>query len=191
MCVTLQVLTTLSPEKFSIASTPLTSILATYPHLFEPHLENLYKYLLSLCLPPLGRSDHLPLLLQPSAYTAVTLATTANTSGTSIHRNGQPPTGKPDPLEEEMEEERYSAALEFLLTLIETADFGPLRKVLAEDKGAMVRMLLGRMYVALGGVGTEEEDLREWLDADDVSWVRVGGGRNARLIGGWAPRIVG
>ena len=159
--------------------------------MFEPHLENLYKYLLSLCLPPLGRSDHLPLLLQPSAYTAVTLATTASTSGTGSIGQTQQQAGRSDPLDEEVEEERYSAALEFLLTLIETADFGPLRKVLGEDKGAMVRMLLGRMYVALGEVGTEEEDLREWLDADDVSWVRVGGirMREADLAG--FMRIVG
>lgn len=77
------------------------------------------------------------------------------------------------------------------MTLIETADFGPLRKVLGEDKGAMVRMLLGRMYVALGGVGTEEEDLREWLDADDVSWVRVGGVRMREADLAGFMRIVG
>ena len=116
------------------------------------------------------------MLLQPSAYTSVTLATTASTSGTGSIGQTQQQAGRPDPLDEEVEEERYSAALEFLLTLIETADFGPLRKVLGEDKGAMVRMLLGRMYVALGEVGTEEEDLREWLDADDVSWVSDGRG---------------
>jgi len=63
--------------------------------------------------------------------------------------------------------------------------------VLGEDKGAMVRMLLGRMYVALGEVGTEEEDLREWLDADDVSWVRVGGVRMREADLAGFMRIVG
>jgi hypothetical protein len=133
--------------------------------LFEPHLENLYKYLLSLCLPPMTRSGHLPLLLQPSAYTPVTLGTTASTSGSSGGK-GQ---GQGQELDEGVEEERYIAALEFLLTLIETADFGPVRKILEQDKGAMVRMLLGRMFVALGEVEREEDDLKEWLDADDVS----------------------
>lgn len=33
----------------------------------------------------------------------------------------------------------------------------------------MVKMLLGRMYVALGLQEDEEDDLAEWLKADDVS----------------------
>lgn len=33
----------------------------------------------------------------------------------------------------------------------------------------MVKMLLGRMYMALGRTEDEEEDLEEWLQADDVS----------------------
>jgi hypothetical protein len=56
-----------------------------------------------------------------------------------------------------------------LLTLIGTADYIPLRALLNEDKGAMVKMLLGRMYVALGSQEDEEDDLAEWLKADDVS----------------------
>lgn len=52
---------------------------------------------------------------------------------------------------------------------METADYIPLRALLNEDKGAMVKMLLGRMYVALGSQGDEEDDLAEWLKADDVS----------------------
>ena len=132
----------------------MTSILSTYPHLFERHLENLYKYLLSLCLPPTGASSHLPLLLQPSAYTSVK------------------PAEGPVALDTELDEERYSAALEFLLTLVETADYAPLRSILTEDKGAMVKMLLGRMYMALGSEEDEEEDLKEWLQADDVRVTR-------------------
>lgn len=72
-------------------------------------------------------------------------------------------------LDSHLGDERYSAALEFLLTLLETADYGPLRSILTEDKGAMVKMLLGRMYMALGRTEDEEEDLEEWLQADDVS----------------------
>lgn len=59
------------------------------------------------------------------------------------------------------------------MTLIETADYVPLRALLNEDKGAMVKMLLGRMYVALGSQEDEEDDLAEWLKADDVSGMQA------------------
>jgi hypothetical protein len=143
----------------------LTSILSTYPNLFEPHLENLYKYLLSLCLPPPDKSSHLPLLLQPSTYTSISPAQAGGEASS----------------EAEADEERYSAALEFLLTLMETADYIPLRALLNEDKGAMVKMLLGRMYVALGSQGDEEDDLAEWLKADDVSGMQAMKGDGSRI----------
>ena len=37
----------------------------------------------------------------------------------------------------------------------------------------MVKMLLGRMYLALGSQEDEEDDLAEWLKADDVSGMEV------------------
>jgi hypothetical protein len=116
----------------------------------------------------------------------VTLGTTSSTSGSGSNGKIQ---GEGQELDEGVEEERYMAALEFLLTLIETADFGPLRKILEQDKGAMVRMLLGRMFVALGEVEREEDDLREWLDADDVSlggvWFEVWQRRLMGRRGSW------
>lgn len=45
----------------------------------------------------------------------------------------------------------------------------------------MVKMLLGRMYVALGSQEDEEDDLAEWLKADDVSGMEVMKGDGFRV----------
>lgn len=47
----------------------------------------------------------------------------------------------------------------------------------------MVKMLLGRMYVALGSQEDEEDDLAEWLKADDVSVDESDGGASVSRQG--------
>jgi hypothetical protein len=135
--------------------------------------------LLSVCLPPKtswgtgADGSSLPEVIRPTTYTSLV---------PPEHGEGNVGGGSHgSSLDRETEEERHQAALEFLLTLIETADYKELKDILELDKGAMGKMILGRMWLALirdidgeggeQGKGSEREDLEAWLRADDVSEV--------------------
>lgn len=157
-----QVLQSLPADMFPSAAVALNPLVMTHPVMFGPQFPVLLPMLESMCLPPNELHGSLPSFLQPGSFATVPIAPLS----VGLDSN------QSNPDYETIDFERYSAAQELLLTLLEYGKKSAVKKYLHKPGGLeMIPVFLSRMLIGIGsadGSGKEQEELQDWLEQEDL-----------------------
>lgn len=152
-------LAALPADMVASAAIALNPLAAAYPALFAVQLPTLLPLLEAMCLATQDQQATLPECLRPSSFTALQPAPL--TIGLDQNKSSPDLTS--------IDQERYAAAQELLLELLEGSKKSVVRKHANGAGGLeMIPVFLARMVLGIGSAANADDELESWLEQEDL-----------------------
>lgn len=152
-------LAVLPADMVASAAIALNPIAAAYPALWATQLPTVLPLLEAMCLPSQAQQATLPECLRPASFTSLQPAPLT----IGLDQN------KANPDLASIDSERYAAAQELLLELLEGSKKSVVRKHTNAPGGLeMIPVFLARMVLGIGSGENAQDELETWLEQEDL-----------------------